>query len=239
MKIIKITLTALLALAAFNVVAQEAEEEDRWSGNIILGYLATTGNTENNTANFDFNVNYDINRWHHGLSGRYFSAAANDESTAENYRASWNSQYDFSEFNYGVGRLDYKKDRFSGYEYQRFATLAYGRRFIKSDRQELDGEIGAGWTQSEPFVGEEISEAILRLYGEYDLNITDTSTFSQTIEVSAGSSNTYTEAVSALRLSIIGSLGLTVSFTYQNNSDVPPETEKTDTITAIGLDYEF
>ena len=80
---------------------------------------------------------------------------------------------------------------------------------------------------------------MLRLYGEYDWEITDTSKFSQTLQVSAGSSNTYTEAVTSLRLSIAGSLGLAVSFTYQNNSDVVPGTKKTDTITAIGLDYEF
>jgi putative salt-induced outer membrane protein len=117
--------------------------------------------------------------------------------------------------------------------------LSYGRRIIQSARQELDAEIGAGWTQSEEVDNNKISEGVIRLYGAYNLNITDTSKFSQTIEVTAGSSNTYTESITALRTSVLGSLGLTVSYTIQNNTDVVPGVEKTDTITAIGLDYEF
>jgi len=229
----------VMALTSFAAFAQEEEQEDRWSGNIVLGYLATSGNTENKSANLEFAVNYDAVRWHHGLAGRAFGASEDKDATAENYRLGWNSKYDFTENNYGVGRLDWKSDRFSSYDHQTFATLGYGRRFIKSEKHELDGEIGAGWTESKPVVGENISEGIARLYGEYDWTITETSAFSQTVLVNYGKSNTYTEAVTSLRASIYGSLGLALSFTYQRNSDVIPGTEKVDTITAIGLDYEF
>ena len=58
-------------------------------------------------------------------------------------------------------------------------------------------------------------------------------------KVTAGSSNTYTESITALRAAVLGALGLTVSYTIQNNTDVVPGVEKTDTITAVGLDYEF
>jgi putative salt-induced outer membrane protein len=235
-------MVTVLTTMSFMAYAQEAEPEqaeDRWSGNMLLGYLATGGNTESSSVNFEFGVNYDVNRWHHSLDGRFFSSKQNNANTAENYRLGWGSKFDFSEFNYGVGRLEWKRDRFSGYEYQRFATLSYGRRIIKSKKQELDVEIGAGWTQSEEVNNNEISEGVVRLYGEYDLNITDTSKFSQTVEVTSGRSNTYTESVTSLRAAINGSLGLTVSYTIQNNTDVVPGVEKTDTITAIGLDYEF
>jgi putative salt-induced outer membrane protein len=238
----KLLMVTLLTTMSFMAYAQEAEPEQEagpWSGNILLGYLATGGNTENSSVNFDFGVKYDVNRWHHGLDGRFFSSKQNNQSTAENYRLGWNSKFDFTEFNYGVGRLQWKRDRFSGYEYQRFATLSYGRRIIQSARQKLDAEIGAGWTQSEEVDNNKISEGVIRLYGAYDLNITDTSKFSQTLEVTAGSSNTYTESITALRTAVLGALGLTVSYTIQNNSDVVPGVEKTDTITAVGLDYQF
>ena len=236
----KIVFSSILLLAALTSNAEDQEEnKGPWSGNTTLGYLATSGNTESKSANFEFGVNYDLVRWHHGLSGRFFSSSQDNDATAENYQLSWSSKYDFSEFNYGVGRLNWQRDRFSSYDYQRFATLAYGRRIIKNKKHELDAEIGGGWSQSKTIVNEDISEAIFRLYGEYDWQITDTSKFSQTIQVSAGSSNTFTEAVTSLRLAIVGSLGLAVSFTYQNNSDVVPGKKKTDTITSIGLDYEF
>lgn len=238
-KILIVSVLTFMSFAAYGQDAEPAPEDSRWSGNALLGYVATAGNTENKSVNFEFGAKYDLEHWHHALQGRFFSASANDDSTAENYRLGWSSKYDFNEFNYGVGRLDWKRDRFSSYEYQRFATFGYGRRIINSNRQELDAEIGAGWTQSEEIGGNEISEAVLRIYGEYDLNITDTSKFSQTVGVTSGRSNTYTEAVSSLRASVYGALGLTVSYTFQNNTDVVPGLEKTDTISAIGFDYEF
>ena len=42
---------ALLSLGSFSAFAQEAEteKEDPWSGNVILGYLATSGRDDKNT----------------------------------------------------------------------------------------------------------------------------------------------------------------------------------------------
>jgi len=237
----KISVCAVLAIIlnlSLNS-AFAAEEDGPWSGKVGLGYLATSGNTENKSFNLEFEVNYDAAKWHHGLGGRVFSAEADNDTTAENYRLNWKSQYDFTEFNYGFGRLDWVKDRFSSYDYQRFAAAGYGRRIIKTEKHLLNAEIGAGWQQSEPFVGDKISEAILRLGGDYKWNITETSAFSQTLKISAGSSNTFTEAVSELSLTIYKMLALGLSFTYQHNSDVVPGSKKTDTQTAINLNYEF
>ena len=158
MLIIKIIFSSILLLAAFTANSQDQQEKDGpWSGNTTLGYLATSGNTESKSLNFEFGVNYDAVRWHHGLSGKLFSSSQDDDATAENYQLSWNSKYDFSEFNYGVGRLDWTRDRFSSYVYQRFATLAYGRTIIKNEKHELDAEIGGGWSQSETVLNDDIS----------------------------------------------------------------------------------
>jgi len=234
---IRIILATLLVLPALG----HAEEEDEgpWSGSVALGYLATSGNSESSSFNFEFAVNWDKNKWHHGLSGRAFTSENQNDATAENYRLNWASQYDFTEFNYGFGRLDWVKDRFSSYDYQRFAAVGYGRRLIKTEKHHLNAEIGAGWQQSKPLTQEKISEGILRLGGDYKWQITDTSQFTQTLKISSGKSNTFTEAISEVKASIYGALALGLSFTYQHNSDVVPGTKKTDTITAINLDYSF
>jgi len=221
------------------VAAQDEKDEGPWSGSVALGYLATSGNSESSSFNFEFGINYDAVKWHHELTGRAFTSESENDKTAENYRLGWNSQYDFTEFNYGFGRLESINDRFSSYDYQRFAALGYGRRILKTKKHLLNAEIGAGWQQSKPEDLEKISEGIIRLGGDYKWNITETSSFSQTLKVSSGRSNTFTIAVTEVKAAIYGALALALSFTYQHNSDVVPGTDKTDTITAINLDYSF
>ena len=49
----------------------------------------------------------------------------------------------------------------------------------------------------------------------------------------------YTEAISSLGVDINDDLALVVSYTLRNNSDVLPGTEKTDTFTAITIEYSY
>ena len=55
----------LLAFAAplFAQEEEAAEEESPWSGNVKLGYLAVSGNTESQSMNAGFEVNYKKGLW--------------------------------------------------------------------------------------------------------------------------------------------------------------------------------
>ena len=63
--------------------------------------------------------------------------------------------------------------------------------------------------------------------------------FNQTLAIESGSDNTYTESISSLGVDINDALALVVSYTLRNNSDVLPGTEKTDTFTAITIEYSY
>jgi putative salt-induced outer membrane protein len=54
-----------------------------------------------------------------------------------------------------------------------------------------------------------------------------------------GDENRYTESISALKATLVGDLALVLSYTIKNNSEVLPGIEKTDTFTAISLEYGF
>ena len=43
----------------------------------------------------------------------------------------------------------------------------------------------------------------------------------------------------SLKAALTGRLGLKVSYTIKNNSDVLPGLENTDTATAVGIEYSF
>jgi len=210
-----------------------------WSGNVRLGFLGTTGNTETTNANFAFDVDYLINRWTHGLSGSAVGASQDNETTAEAYTLGWRSKRDITERDYLFGRVDWLKDKFSGYDQQLSQTVGYGRRVIMQPQQTLNLEAGVGARQSELRNGDEEKEAILRLGANYAYLFNERAQFNFDLGVQAGEENTFTEAVTSLKTELIGNLAAVLSYTVRNNTDVPDGTEKTDTMTSVSLRYSF
>lgn len=229
--------TVALGLAAPAVFA--AEETGPWSGRILGGYLATDGNTENSAANLEAGLNWDGQRWHHALSGRAIGQSTNKDTTAEAYKATYEAKFDLTDRTYLFGLLDYNKNRFTTYTQQIFQFAGIGRRFIMTDRHQLSAEVAAGATQADIATGGSQDEFNWRASGSYNWNITDTSRFTQTLSVNSGSSNTFTESVTEVAANIYGALAMVLSYKVQNNSDVLPGTDKTDTFASVNLEYAF
>ncbi|MBT8144420.1 MAG: DUF481 domain-containing protein [Gammaproteobacteria bacterium] len=239
-----------IALIAISSTAYAAEDGgDRWSGKVAFGVLATTGNSETTNANLNVGAKYDRERWHH--TAQLAASGANSvnvtdsgvgeerETTAERYKASYKAKFDFNENDYLFGLVNYEKDKFSGYDQQISEAIGYGRRVIDNDRHVLNLEAGAGFKQADLRDGGSENGAIVRLGTDYRWQISPTSEFTQDLAVERGSDNTYIESVSALKATLVGELGLVLSYTIKNNSDVPAGSEKTDTFTAIQLEYGF
>ena len=237
-----------------------AQTSSPWSGKVALGYLASSGNTDTAALNFDGEVKYDVNKWHNSLLGRAILQTNSNESTAESYKAAYKLKYDLSDRTYLFGLLDYNNDRFSSYDQQIFEFVGAGRRFITTEKHELNGELGIGASQSDfrdcnlddvlagvcvigppqtPPFGTSENEVNYRISGDYKWQISENASFVQKLSFNIGSSNTYTESLSELRAGIVGDIALVLSYTIKNNSDVAPGTENTDTYTAISLEYAF
>ena len=237
-----------------------AQDESPWSGNVALGYLASSGNTDTTAFNFNGEVNYDVNKWHHNLLGRAILKTDSNESTAESYKAAYELRYDLTERNYLFGLLDYNNDRFSSYDQQTFQFVGAGRRFIMTDKHQLNAELAIGASQADfrncnaddvlagacvigppqtPPFGTSKDEVNYRVSGDYTWQISENASFTQYLSTNVGSSNTYTESLTELRAGIVGDMALVLSYTIKNNSDVAPGTDKTDTYTAISLEYAF
>jgi putative salt-induced outer membrane protein len=230
-----------LLVLATPLFAAEEEEADKspWAGKATLGYLATSGNTDNSNLNSGFEISYSASEWKHLLGAKAIFATQDDATTTEAYEALWKSERNFSESNYIFGQLDWRKDRFSGYETQFSQTLGYGRRLIHTDKHKLNAEIGGGARQSDLSDGSEESETIARGALNYTWQLSETSQFQQNLLVEGGQENTYFESVTRLSAKLVGNLALVASYTVKNNSDVPPLTEETDTFTALSLEYTF
>ena len=236
----KLRLFGLIAalFAPFALMAQDAPEGP-WSGKANLGYLATSGNTENTTLKTGLEVNYTKGKWAHLLEAAAINATEDDATTTEAYALGWKSERNITDKDFMFGRLTWRKDRFGGFDTQFSQTVGYGRRLIDIDKHKLNAEIGAGARQSERRDGTEEDETIFRGGMYYKWLISETAEFRQDVTAEAGEDNTYVESVTALSAKLIGQLALVASYTVKHNTDVPALTDKTDTYTALSLEYLF
>jgi len=228
--------TAVLALVASTGFAQD---EEGFSGRVAFGYLATSGNSESDSLNANFGLWWNYDPWSHSLLGRAIQSSTSGVTTAEAFGLTWQSHYAINETDYIFGLIALDKDEFSAYDQQVREAIGYGRRFIDRERHILNGQAGLGARQADLRNGTSQNEAILYLGGDYRWIISETSEFSQTLAIESGSDNIFLEATSALSANVRENLALVISYTIKNNSDVLPGTEKTDTFTAISLEYTF
>jgi putative salt-induced outer membrane protein len=230
---------ALLIIAAPVIAAEQEAPASPWAGKARLGYLATSGNTDNSNLNTAFEIGYSAGSWVHAFDAAAIFATEDSATTAEAYAVGWKSERALSEVNFLYGRLDWRKDRFSGYDQQFAQTVGYGRHLIDTERHSLNGEIGFGARQSDLADGTEESETILTGGLYYKWILSETATFTQDLAVESGSTNTYMESKTALSARLVRNLALVASYTIKSNSEVPVGTEKTDTFTALSLEYAF
>lgn len=212
----------------------------QWKGEAGVGLIATRGNSDTDSLNGKFLLDYTHQAWKNQFTVTAINSGDDDGRTAERYTAGDKLDYHLSELNYLFGAVDWERDRFGGYRERMSEVLGYGRHLLSGPVHRLDVEIGAGARQTEEqSTGEEHDEAIGRISGQYGWTLSDTSAFAQSLKIESGSSNTYSEAISELKISIVGSLFATLSFSVRHNSDVPVGTDKTDTVTAANLSYAF
>lgn len=248
LRVTGVLLAFFLANAGANAAEEKAEEAGPWSGRVLLGYLATGGNTENTSGNLEAGVNWDGERWHHTLSGRALGQSVDKDTTAESYKATYDAKFDLSERTYLFGLLDYNKNRFTSFPQQTFQFVGIGRRFIMTDKHALNAEAGIGASQSDTQLilpdgtrqsTGSIDEFNWRASGDYKWTISETAWFAQALSVNGGSSNTFVESLTELGASIYGALALVLSYKIQHNTDVQPGTEETDTFASVNLEYAF
>jgi putative salt-induced outer membrane protein len=201
--------------------------------------LATSVNSDSESINANFETLCNHAPWSHSLAGTAIKASTSGLTTAEAYSLGWQSKYNLNETDYVFGLISWDKDEFSAYDQQTREAIGYGRHFFDTGVHLLSGEIGVGARQFDLRDGTSDSDTILYLGGKYEWTISETSQFSQLLAIEHGSANTYIEATSALNAKVSADLALVLSFTVKNNSDVLPNTKKTDTFTTISLEYAF
>lgn len=211
-----------------------------WKGEAGAGLLTTSGNSETQSLNGKFALDYLSPQWKNAFVATALNNGDDEGTTAERYTAGNKLDYNLDPQNYLFGAVDYEKDLFGGFRERTSETIGYGRHILTGPVHKLDAEIGGGARQTEEQeTGTRDDDLIGRLGGKYGWAISETSAFAQSLKLESGEVNTFTEAITELRLSVIGNIFVSLSFTVRNNSDVPADTKRTDSFTSVGLSYQF
>ena len=246
------TFCLLLAAVApgLAAAAEDPPPPTRWSGEVTAGFVETTGNSETRTANARGEVVYAVETWRNTFNASALQSQATqtneltgleeNQVTAERYGAGNKSDFNFTERDYAFLQLEYEKDLIGGVRERTSETVGYGRKVLTGPDHLLELEAGVGARQTEQQgTGIKADDAILRGRLGYKWNFSETSFFGESLKAESGESNTFTESVTELRLSLVGKLFALASYTVRANTDVPPDTRKTDTITAFSLGWTF
>jgi len=215
-------LLVAIVLAAPQALFAADEEDNAWSGKATLGYLATSGNTENSTLNTAFEVGFTKGNWTHLAEAFAIRASENEVTTTEAYELGWKSERELTDQDFLFGRLQWRKDRFGGYATQFSQTLGYGRRLIDNDKHKLNTEIGFGARQSELQNGLKENETILSGGAYYKWLFSETAEFRQDLSIEAGGENTYVESVTAVSAKLLGDLALVARWSPPTRSNTTP-----------------
>ncbi|RBW48521.1 YdiY family protein [Marinobacter sp. F3R11] len=236
---------AFIAIAASPLVyGQEAKD---WEGEAELGVLITSGNTEETNVNGRLGLVHEVVDWRNiaELSSNY--SEAEDQTTAEKYKGSVETNYKFDDSQYWFLRGSYENDRFSGYDFESAVTTGYGNRvWQRGERSFLDLSAGVGYRYNKLEVvnsdGEDAEkEAIARLAAQFDYELSDNALFHQKLSTEIGleENNVISQSETAIKANIVGNLSMKAAYRVKHVSDAPAGTDSTDTETAITLLYGF
>jgi len=215
-------------------------EESSWNGEGELGLTHTSGNTTNENSIAKLKVGYSRHLWEHKANLEVLRASDDDKLTAERYELKLQSNYKWSEKGYLFGRFRYEDDSFNGYDYQTSLSTGYGHEVFKTDMTSLKLEAGIGIKRHKLETTDESEQEPIGIFWlNYTRKIGSHTEFTQDFLVEASSENIYSESNSGLKVSITEKVALKFSVLIKNNSDVPSDKEKTDTVSAVTLVYSF
>ncbi|KPQ27561.1 MAG: putative salt-induced outer membrane protein [Marinobacter excellens HL-55] len=234
---------ACLALAPM----AQAQDSRNWDGEAELGFLMTSGNTDETKLDGRLGLKHETETWRNTGDFRSRYTEAEDQTTAEEYKAALEADYKFDEQQYWFVRGAYEDDRFSGYDFESTLTTGYGNRvWQQGDRSFLDLSIGGGYRynklREDDVDGSNTEEeAIARLAGQFDYALSESALFRQKLstEIGLDENNTISQSETSLQSSIVGSLSMKLAYRVKHVSDAPAGSDKTDTETSLSLLYGF
>ncbi|MCJ8270402.1 MAG: DUF481 domain-containing protein [Psychrosphaera sp.] len=240
--------TALMLLWGFNATANTQRS---YHGDVELGAVVTTGNTNTVSAKTAINVEQDFEKWRteYVVNAQYQRSQFEDddglkqrETTEQQIFLSYQGNYKLEEANKSFFLLgSFNDERFNGYNYQITVATGYGWRLLENNTHTIDLEIGPGYSWNEFDNDDQQEGTIFHGAFKYQHQLTVATRFRQeaTTDASFSGANSKTKLESSLIADINGRLAMKVSFYVEYNTKPDDDIKSVDTETGITLVYSF
>ncbi|MER2490885.1 DUF481 domain-containing protein [Catenovulum sediminis] len=246
MSTFKLTSLACLICASLTAHAKAPLE-----GEVELGVITTSGNTETTSLKGKVGITHDLENWknQYQLDALYkkdeveVNGTKVSQTTAQKVFVSGQGDYKLNAENAALFvYASYEDDKFSGFEYQSTVAVGYSDQLFSNEHSFLNYNIGPGYTFSKLEEGDKEESAVLRLAATYQYKLSDNAKFSQKLSTEAAlesGQNTRSKSETAVSANLMGNLSMKAAYTITHNSDVKVGKEKTDTTTSITVVYLF
>ena len=221
-----------LALVAGLPLAAHAQ----WQPTAELGVVNTTGNSDTTSVNGKFALSGEDEAWTHDYYLAALRAESGDELTANRAELGAKAARKLGERSYLGGVARYEDDDFAAYDYQATLAVNYGIEAFKDDKRRLLLEAGPGLRRARlAESGMSEQDALVRGYADYQHQVTDSTSFFNTLLVEAAQDNTFVQNDIGIAVSINRSLALKAALQARHNTDVPAARERTDTLASVNI----
>lgn len=231
--ILSTALLSLLSTPAFAGIT------DGWSGEASLTGSNTSGNTETTDVGIALNLTKDADVWRHKFNAAFDYGTADNIDNKQRLFLGYQVDRDITERLYGYANANYYNDEFGAYSEGYFAGGGLGYKVVLPEPIGWDVEGGVGFRSQETqgILSVKTEEVALRGASNFDYKLNDNVSLYNDTEILFGDSDTYIWNEVGITAQLMGNLAARASFRIDNHSDVPFGTEKTDTITRVGVVY--
>ena len=239
--------------AAQQVAREEALRNARffqnWSGRGQIGAFLSTGNSDNTGVAVALALTRTGIDWEHRLRATADYQRSNGRTSREQYLVAWEPRFQVSKDLFAFGLAQYERDRFQGFSSRYSLSGGLGYKVIDSTAAQLSVKAGPAWRQVDYIDGSGYSSLgalagldfawqlakPLRLTQNADL-VTDAGGSAVTY---IDSNNVSINATTGLEAAINSRLTTRLSYTIDYDSNPPPNTVSTDTLSRFTLIYAF
>ena len=222
----------------FSTGSDSRRGSSSWKGRVEAGGVSSSGNTEFTNFNTALAVGYEKSEWLHEARAEYYLTKSEDDQT-EWTVVSGSANYKISERYYAMAAIKYDENPDTGYDYRASESVGVGAYLFTRPTFTMKVEAGPGARQSGIKDGEKIDETIARGFLKLLWKISENYSLMQSGLVISGEEGVNTESVSEIESVIAGGMSLKITLRVVDDSDPPPDIEKTDTRLTVGIVYRF
>lgn len=239
-----ISLSAMIWAGA--VTASHAQFTDGFTGEAALNGSVTTGNTETTDVGFGLKLAKETDKWKHSVKASADYGRSDGNTNKSRYALGYQIDRDINDRLYGYANADYFSDDFGAFKQGYFLGTGLGYQILPDAPLTWNLEAGGGYRSQKARLAlnnptglpsNTENELAGRIFSDVDYVFNDSVSAYNDTEMLYSASDTFFTNEVGVTSQLFDSFALRASFRVEHHTDVPVGTEKTDTISRIGIVY--